>query len=126
MRELETVKRELGSATTELSERKAFEETVKKAVEQYLAKKYAPLTKAQMVYGGDFEEIRVAYGYGFISRRAFDKLSDLRNEKENDSTAQLMEEVVAMLQRREADLVQRIDRLHREIEEIDNQKGGQQ
>lgn len=126
MRELETVKRELRSATTELSERKAFEETVKKAVEQYLAKKYAPLTKAQMVYGEDFEEIRVAYGYGLISRRAFDKLSDLRNEKENDSTAQLMEEVVAMLQRREADLVQRIDRLHREIEEIDNQKGGQQ
>lgn len=104
MRELETVKRELRSATTELSERKAFEETVKKAVEQYLAKKYAPLTKAQMVYGEDFEEIRVAYGYGLISRRAFDKLSDLRNEKENDSTAQLMEEVVAMLQRREADL----------------------
>lgn len=126
MRELETVKRELRSATTELSERKAFEETVKKAVEQYLAKKYAPLTKAQMVYGEDFEEIRVAYGYGFIRRRVFDKLSDLRNEKENDSTAQLMEEVVAMLHRREADLVQRIDRLHREIEEIDNQKGGQQ
>lgn len=126
MRELETLKRELRSTTTELSERKAFEETVKKAVEQYLAKKYAPLTKAQMVYGEDFEEIREAYGYGLISRRAFDKLSDLRNEKENDSTAQLMEEVVAMLQRREADFVQRIDRLHREIEEINNQKGGQQ
>ncbi len=117
-----TAEKDLIIARRELQNVQKFMGTVQQAIGQFIARKYAPLTKALEENGGDFEQIRNAYGFGFISKRTFDKLSTLQNEKENDATSQLTDEFMRMLRSREAELTHRIENIQCVIAEVQEQE----
>lgn len=115
---LRTAEKELTTTQRELQNVQEFTATVKQAIEQFITKKYASLTKAIKSHGGDFEQVRNAYGYGFISKRTFNKLSALQSEKECDVTSRLTDEVIKMLSGREVELTRHIENLQRVIADI--------
>ena len=73
---LRTAEKDLAVTQKELQNVRDFAATVKQAIEQFITKKYAALTKAIEANGGSFEQVRTAYGYDLISKRTFDKLSE--------------------------------------------------
>ena len=94
--ELEKRKKYLEKQNKELQD---FKSLLVKAVDKYLAKKYAPLEKALADYG-NIGEVENAYGCDIISKAKYRKIMDLYEEQQTDTTCQYMEEVLNHLKER--------------------------
>lgn len=90
---LEAIKQRITIAERDIKGLTAFRETIKMAVEQYTAKKYAPLLKAQEDYG----DLGNAYGYGWIGAKKYERLRDLERERDDDRTDAYFEKIDAYL-----------------------------
>lgn len=96
LEELEKRKKYLEKQIKELQDFKAL---IVKAVDKYLAKKYAPLEKALEDYG-NIGEVENAYGWDIISKAKYRKIMDLYEEQQTDPTRQYMEEMLNHLKDR--------------------------
>ena len=86
-------------AEKQLTELTEFKATVKTAVDKYLEKKYAPLENALLEYGS-WKGIKDAYGWDMISKKKYDKLLTLHLEKNEDTTAQYLADVLQYIDKK--------------------------
>ena len=105
-----------------LADYRKFKETIQQAVDDFSDKKYAHLDKAIEKYGS-FEEIRTAYGYGWITKARFDKLDTLRAEKEEDRTHDLLAPMIKYINERIGAVEKVVQFEQSRIKEI-KQRGG--
>ena len=86
-------------AEKQLAELTEFKTTVKTAVDKYLEKKYAPLENALLEYGS-WKGIKDAYGWDMISKKRYEQLLTLHLEKNEDTTAQYLADVLQYIDKK--------------------------
>ncbi len=96
-----------------------FRNTVKNAVDKYIEKKYAPLEKALKEYDS-WNAIKNAYGWDMISKQRYEKLLVLHLEKEEDFTAQYLNDVLAYIDKQISDSKQWLKDIESQLELMDN------
>lgn len=112
---LAQTKNDIRKCEQEINSLQDFKVIVKTAIEKFLSDKYSALDKAIAEYG-NFEEIQTAYGYGFITKRKYEKLNDLQKQRESDSTNKLMTEILRFLEGRNEELNRHLAVLRRVYE----------
>lgn len=96
-----------------------FRATVKTAVDKYIEKKYAPLEKALKEYDS-WNAIKDAYGWDMISKQRYEKLLVLHLEKEEDFTAQYLNEVLGFIDKQINDTKQWLSDITSQLEHFEN------
>lgn len=96
-----------------------FKNTVKAAVDKYIEKKYAPLVKALKEYDS-WNGIKDAYGYDMISKQRYEKLHILYLERNDDFTAQYLNDVLAYIDKQINDTKQWLKDIESQLELMAN------
>ena len=100
-----------------------FQGVIEEAINDFIKKRYKKLFNALEKYAtptktmeARFEEIREAWGQGFIGDSKFKSLDDLFKQYENDGLARCVDEVLFMFDRKISDK-------ERYLHELNKQKG---
>lgn len=96
-----------------------FKTTVKAAVDKYIEKKYAPLEKALIEYES-WKGIKDAYGWDMISKAKYDKLQLLYLERNDDLTAQYLNDVLEYIEKQIQDTKQWLNDITSHLELMAN------
>lgn len=113
------LERDQQTAKKRISDLTEFRNTVKIAVDKYIEKKYAPLEKALKEYDS-WNGIKDAYGYDLISKQKYDKLLVLHFDKEDDFTANYLNEVLGFIDKQINDTKQWLSDITSQLELIGN------
>lgn len=115
--------REIKKVEKDLKAYSDFQSIIEEAINDFIKKRYAKLFLALEKYAtptktmeARFEEIREAWGQGFIGDRKFKSLDDLFKQYENDGLARCVDEVLFMFDRKISDK-------ERYLHELNKQKG---
>lgn len=113
------LERDQQTAKKRISDLTEFRSTVKAAVDKYIEKKYAPLEKALKEYES-WNGIKDAYGYNLISKQRYDKLLMLHLDKNEDFTANYLNEVLGFIDKQINDTKQWLTDITSQLELIGN------
>lgn len=113
------LERDQQTAKKRISDLTEFRSTVKAAVDKYIEKKYAPLEKALKEYES-WNGIKDAYGYDLISKQRYDKLLMLHLDKNEDFTANYLNEVLGFIDKQINDTKQWLTDITSQLELIGN------
>ena len=115
--EIEQLETEIRKRSASLQNYVEFRSTVKRAIDELLERKYAPLEKALEEFGS-MEQIRDAYGWELISKARYYKLTRLDAERREDNTYALAEDLFIHIDRRIDDMTNDIEGKNRRLEAL--------
>jgi len=113
------LERDQQKAKKRLTDLTEFKTVVKTAVDKYIVKKYAPLEKALEEYNG-WNGIKDAYGWDMISKQKYDKLLLLHLERQEDFTANYLNEVIAFIDRQINETKESLKDTERALDKLEN------